>query len=101
MATDTTPGPDDQDVVPELKKYSVNLTLGDLFTTLSERPRVIVQAAQADQGTTTAQPTLLPSLHPDVMQHLQRISELADELRAEITLINQIDPDALNRLKQG
>jgi hypothetical protein len=32
---------------------------------------------------------------------LQRISDLASELKAEINLINQIDPDALNRLKQA
>jgi hypothetical protein len=96
MSTDNTEL-DEQDDVPTLKKYQVNLTLTDLFTTLVERPRFVVEAARS----ATAQQGVLPSLQPEVIQHLQRISELASELREEINQINQIDPDVLNRLKQG
>ena len=98
MSTDSNPELDDQDIVPELKKYQVNLSLTDLFTTLHERPRLVVEAAAAQQA---SQPGLLGGLNPDLLQHLQRISELAAELREEINQINQIDPEALNRLKQG
>jgi len=98
MSTDSNPELDDQDIVPELKKYQVNLSLTDLFTTLHERPRLVVEAFTAQQST---QPGLLGGLNPDLMQHLQRISELAAELREELNQINQIDPEALNRLKQG
>ena len=96
MSTDSNPELDDQDIVPTLKKFQVNLSLTDLFTTLHERPRLVVESAQA-----STQPSLLAGINPEVLQHLQRISELAAELREEINQINQIDPEALNRLKQG
>ena len=61
MSTDSNPeAPDDQDIVPELKKYQVNLSLTDLFTTLHERPRLVVEAAAAQQA---SQPGLLAGLN--------------------------------------
>jgi hypothetical protein len=91
MATEF--NPELEDDVPTLKKYDVNITLETLLSALVERPRGMLQveagqAARAD-------------LHPEIAQHLQRISDLASELRQEIMLINQIDPDALARLKQA
>jgi hypothetical protein len=90
--TDSAPEPDDE--IPEYKKYQVNLTLDNLLTNLAERPRLVVEARAATQG-------IAPDMHPDIAQHLQRISELASELLQEINAINQIDPDILSRLKQA
>jgi hypothetical protein len=77
----------------QVTQHQLNLTLDDFLNPLIEKPRLFIQAAPG--------PSLLPDLHPDIAQHLQRISDLASELKAEIDLINQIDPDALNRLKQA
>jgi hypothetical protein len=77
----------------DVPKHEISFTLEDFLNPLIEKPRLLTQAA--------AGASLLPDLHPDISQHLQRISELAAELKAEIGLINQIDPDALNRLKQA
>jgi len=91
--TDSAPEPGDE--IPEFKKFQVNVTLDNLLTNLVERPRLVVEArAGATQG-------IVPDMHPDIAQHLQRISELASELLQEINAINQIDPDILSRLKQA
>ena len=37
----------------------------------------------------------------EAQPHVQRIKDLAGELKAEIDAISAIDPDLLNRMKQG
>ena len=82
--------PDDE--VAPLQKYQVNVTLDHFVSRLAERSLSIAQALSGPQAS---------DLNPELAPHLQRISELANELQAEINLVTQIDPDALNRLKQA
>jgi hypothetical protein len=91
MDTEFTPEPEDE--VPALKQYEVNITLESLVTALVEKPRRVLEVGSGDSAQV--------SVHPDIAPHLQRISDLASELQQEFDLINQIDPDALNRLKQA
>ena len=90
ISMEFTPEPDDE--VAPLKKYEVNVTLDHFVGRLAERSLSIAQALSGPQAT---------DLNPELAPHLQRISELANELQAEINLVTQIDPDALNRLKQA
>jgi hypothetical protein len=72
-----------------VKKHEVNLTLDDFVTALSEKTRSLAQAG----------PGAAPD--PEVVQHLQQLSELASQLKDVVSHINQIDPTLLTRLKQG
>jgi hypothetical protein len=87
---------DPEDDVPELRKYEVSISLNDFVTALLDKAQVILDAANtptvAEGGST---------IPPEAQPHVQRIKDLAGELKAEIDAINEIDPDLLNRMKQG
>jgi hypothetical protein len=88
---------DPEDEVPELKKYQVNFTPNHFVTALLEQSQLILDRS--------ARPSLVageaqPGIPPEIRPHVERIRELATELKAEIDAINQIDPDLLNRIKQ-
>ena len=52
------------------------------------------------EANTAVQTPLDPPLDPQVIQHLQTMAGLAAQLQAELNQINQMDPNALTRLKQ-
>jgi hypothetical protein len=89
---------DPEDEVPELKKYQISFTLDSFATALLEKAQLIVDASAAS-GLVASDAQ--PQIPPEVQPHVKRIREIAGELKAEIDAINQIDPDLLNRLKQG
>ena len=84
MSTDSNPELDDQDIVPELKKYQVNLSLTDLFTTLHERPRLVVEAAAAQQASQ-------PACSPDSTRTSCSTCSASANLAAELTRRDQSD----------
>jgi hypothetical protein len=88
---------DPEDDVPQLKKYGVSLSLNDFVTALLDKAQIILDA--------TATPTLAAggaaAIPSEAQPHVQRIKDLAGELKAEIDAISAIDPDLLNRMKQG
>lgn len=78
-ASDTAP----EVVVVPVKKFEVNITLDDLLTKMSE---------QADS---MAAPDSGEGLEPDVAERLQRLSQLAGQLKAELS---QVDSTVVSRL---
>jgi len=59
----------------------------------------ILTSLQQEANTAVSTP-LTPPLDPQVIQHLQTMGTLAQQLQAELTQINTLDPTALSRLKQ-
>ena len=72
-------------VVVPVKKYEVNITLDDLLSKISEQAGSM--AAAGDQE----------ALDPETAQRLQRLSELAGQLRAEM---GAVEPSVMSRLAQ-
>jgi hypothetical protein len=68
-----------------VKKFEVNITLDDLLSKISERAGSM--AAAGDQE----------GLDPDTAQRLQRLSEVAEQLRTEM---GRIEPAVMSRLAQ-
>ena len=109
-APETPASPASTDETPEVvevpvKKFEVNITLDDLLTRMSEQAGRVAQAriAAAGQGEVAARAAAAqpeggqPS---DATQHLQRLSELAAQLRETVSQINQLEPTLLSQLKQ-
>ena len=78
MSTEETP----EIVDVPVKRFDVSFTLDDLLARVSEQA---AGEAQAD---------------PEVAENLQRISELARQLKDELAHVNQVKPSVLARLKQ-
>jgi hypothetical protein len=78
MSTEETP----EIVDVPVKRFDVSFTLEDLLARVSEQA---AGEAQAD---------------PEVAENLQRISELARQLKDELAHVNQVKPSVLARLKQ-
>jgi len=91
MTSDFTPQPGDE--IPELKKYSVDLSLQGFVGNMNTRATNIANSMGAQQGG--------GDLHPDIAPHLQKVAELSQQLQAELDLIKQIDPEAFAKLKQA
>lgn len=94
MSTTNEPGaPQPGDDIPQLKQYTVELSLNHFVGNMTDRATRIAQVL-------TTRQSLAADLHPDLAPHLQRVAELAQQLQAELDEIAKIDPDAFNKLKQ-
>jgi hypothetical protein len=82
-----------------VRQFQVNITLEDMLARI-EQAGTLIQAAQPPPDQLAAAPETAASPPPDVMERLQRLGELARQLREEIGQLNQQDPTLLGRLKQ-
>ena len=80
-STDGTP----EVVVVPVNKFQVNISFDDLLTKMSEEAE---SAAAPDSG---------EALETDAAERLQRLGELARQLKTELS---QVDPAMMNRFKQ-
>jgi hypothetical protein len=78
MAANETP---EVTLVP-VKKYEINLTLDDILTPLTQ-----INSRPIETGDAAA--------HPDLAAHLQRLSELASQLKEVVGAVNRIHPTLL------
>ncbi|WOJ88726.1 hypothetical protein RZS28_12990 [Methylocapsa polymorpha] len=78
MAADETP---EVTLVP-VKKYEINVTLEDILTPLTQ-----ISSRPIEAGET--------GVHPELAGHLQRLSELASQLKEVVGAVNRIHPTLL------
>lgn len=101
MASDQTPGDETPEVVEvPVKKFEVNITLEDLLTRMSEQAGAMAQTGGTANVQADVAAPVDASQQAEVVQHLQRLSDLAGQLRDAVSRINQLDPTLLGRLKQ-
>ncbi len=86
-----------------VKQFAVNITLDSVLTTLMQQADTLAQPGPAGisrlavTGDSVATADAGDPSQSDVAQRLQRMRDLASQLKEEL---NQLDPNVLTQLKQ-
>jgi uncharacterized protein Yka (UPF0111/DUF47 family) len=79
MTTDDVP----EVVMVPVRRYDINLTLDDIISPLEQTASSLIEARSVS------------TTDPRLAEHLQKLSELASQLKQVVNQVNQIDPTLL------